>query len=150
MRSATTKPTKSEVSPELKSVHITTGAKPNTEPTERSNSPAVMSSVMARAISPSSTVKVSVFEMLSGDRNAGLIPAKTAISKISSTKGPNSGAAMMRRRVEVCVKSDHRKGAAEGLSAVGSGTRLEKRSVPKTPPGPSGDTAYLLLDIILS
>jgi hypothetical protein len=37
-----------------------------------------------------------------------LIAAKTAISRINSTKGPNSGADMMRRRVEVCVKSDHR------------------------------------------
>ena len=64
---------------------------------------------MASAIRPSSTVKVSVFETLSGDRNAGLIAAKTAISRIRSTKGPNSGAEMMRRRVEVCFKTDHRK-----------------------------------------
>src|ERR1700733_13298075 len=69
---------------------------------------------MARAIRPSSTVKVSVFEMLSGDRNAGLIAAKTAISRIKSTRGPNSGADMVRRRVDVCVKSGHRrKGAGE-------------------------------------
>jgi len=52
----------------LKSVHISTGAKPNSQPTERSNSPAVISSVMASAMRPSSTVKVSVFEILSMDR----------------------------------------------------------------------------------
>jgi hypothetical protein len=46
-------------------------------------------------------VNVRVLEMLSGDRNAGLIAAKTAISRIKSTKGPNSGAEMMRRRGDV-------------------------------------------------
>ena len=55
--------------PSLKSVHITTGEKPNTEPTERSNSPAVISSVMASAIMPSSGVKASRLPMLSIDRN---------------------------------------------------------------------------------
>ena len=69
---------------------------------------------MASAMRPSSTVKVSVFETLSGDRNAGLIAAKTAISRIKSTKGPNSGADMMRRRVDVCVKSGHRRKGSEG------------------------------------
>src|SRR5271156_3369672 len=73
-----------------------------------------MRSVMASAMRPSSTVKVSVFEMLSGDRNAGLIAAKTAISRIKSTKGPNSGADMMRRSVDVCAKSDHRRKGGEG------------------------------------
>jgi hypothetical protein len=42
-----------------------------------------------------------------------LIAAKTAISRIKSTKGPNSGADMMRRRVDVCVKSGHRRRAAK-------------------------------------
>ena len=59
--------------PWLKSVHIITGAKPNSEPTERSNSPAVISSVIASAMRPSSTVKVSVLEMLRIDRKSGLI-----------------------------------------------------------------------------
>jgi hypothetical protein len=40
----------------------------------------VISSVMASAINPSSTVKASVFEMLSTDRKAGLIAVKTTIS----------------------------------------------------------------------
>ena len=61
------------MSPALKSAHITTGAKPKTEPTERSNSPEVIRSVMASAIRPSSTVKVSALPMLVSDRNAGLI-----------------------------------------------------------------------------
>ena len=54
--------------PVLNSVHISTGAKPKTEPTERSNSPAVISSVIASAMRPSSTVKVRVLETLSGER----------------------------------------------------------------------------------
>ena len=58
--------------PALKSAHITTGAKPKTEPTERSNSPDVIRSVMASAIRPSSTVKVSALPMLVSDRNAGI------------------------------------------------------------------------------
>ena len=52
--------------PVLNSVHIITAEKPNTEPTERSNSPAVISSVIGRAIRPSSTVKVSVLPILPG------------------------------------------------------------------------------------
>ena len=59
--------------PALNSVHITTGAKPNTEPTDRSNSPEVISSVIASAIRPSSTVKASVLQMLSSDRKSRLI-----------------------------------------------------------------------------
>src|ERR1700743_2901941 len=99
---------------------MTTGAKPNTEPTEESNAPAVMRSVMASAIRPSSTVKVSVLETLSGERNAELIAAKTAISRTSSTKGPNSGADMKRRRRDGCVKSSHRRKAeGERLRAQG-------------------------------
>ena len=60
----------------MKSVHISTGEKPNTEPTERSNSPDVISSVIASAMRPSSTVKVSVLLMFSGDRKSGLIAAE--------------------------------------------------------------------------
>src|ERR1700733_16108011 len=82
-----------------------------------------MRSVMASAMRPSSTVKVSVLEMLSGERNAELIPAKIAISRISSTKGPNSGADMKRRRRDVWVKSGHRgraaKASADRLRIVG-------------------------------
>src|SRR5215207_4838249 len=70
--SATTKPTSSEVTPALKSVHISTGEKPKTEPTERSNSPDVISSVMASAIRPSSTVKASVLLTFCGERKLGL------------------------------------------------------------------------------
>ena len=92
-----TNATPSEVRPALNSVHITTGAKPNSEPTERSNSPAVISSVIASAMSPSSTVKVSVLLMLRIDRKSGLIAVKTTSSTMSSTNGPNSGAEMSRR-----------------------------------------------------
>ncbi len=81
--SATTKPTSSEVTPALNSVHISTGEKPKTEPTERSNSPDVISSVMASAIRPSSTVKASVLLTFCGDRKLGLMPQKTAISSRS-------------------------------------------------------------------
>src|ERR1700759_1731172 len=94
---------------------MTTGAKPKTETTERSNSPAVMRSVMASAMRPSSTVKVSVLETLSGETKAGLIAAKIAISRIRRTRGPNSGAEMKRRRRDVCVKSGpRRKGEDDG------------------------------------
>ncbi len=98
----------SEVRPALNSVHMTTGAKPNSEPTERSNSPAVMSSVMASAMSPSSTVKVSVLLILRTDRKSGLIAVKTASSSTSRTNGPNSGAETIRRRVELVCTCGHR------------------------------------------
>ena len=94
----------SEAAPLLKSVHISTGANPKSEPTERSNSPAVIRSVIASAISPSSTVKVSVFEILSGERNDGLIHQKTTSSSTSSTSGPNSGMATKRWRNVRCGK----------------------------------------------
>ena len=83
--------------PALNSAHITTGAKPKTEPTERSNSPDVIRSVMASAIRPSSTVKVSALPMLVSDRNAGLIAVKTTSISTRSTSGPNSGIATKRR-----------------------------------------------------
>ena len=41
-----------DVVPLLNSVHITTALKPKTDPTERSNSPAVMSRVMAKRDQP--------------------------------------------------------------------------------------------------
>ena len=97
---ATMKPTSSEVRPLLNSVHISTGEKPNSEPTDRSNSPDVISNVMASAIRPSSTVKASVFEIFCGDRKSWLNPQKTEISTTSSTKGPNSGRAIRRWRSE--------------------------------------------------
>src|SRR6478672_1177415 len=89
--SAATKPISSEVTPLLNSVHISTGEKPNRDPTDRSNSPDVISKVIASAIRPSSTVKASVLEMFCGDRKSWLKPQKTPISTTSSTKGPNSG-----------------------------------------------------------
>ena len=60
MTMATRKPSSSGMIPWLNRVHITIGEKPNTAPTERSNSPAVIRSVIASAIRPSSTVKTSV------------------------------------------------------------------------------------------
>ena len=98
--SATTKATSSEVTPALKSVHISTGEKPNSEPTERSNSPEVISSVIASAMRPSSTVKASVLEMFCGDRKSGLIAVKTTSSTTSRTNGPNSGLAIRRAMIE--------------------------------------------------
>jgi hypothetical protein len=60
---ATTNAASKDMIPALNRVHIRTGEKPNNEPTERSNSPAVIRSVMLSAMRPSSTVKASVFEM---------------------------------------------------------------------------------------
>ena len=67
-----------------------------TDPTDKSNSPAVIRSVIASAMSPSSTVKVSVFETFSADRNDGLIAVNTTSSSTSRTSGPNSGMATSR------------------------------------------------------
>ena len=75
----------------LKRVHMTTGVKPKTDPTDRSNSPDVINRVIASAMSPSSTVKVSALLMFVSDRNAGLIEVKTTSIKTRSTSGPNSG-----------------------------------------------------------
>ena len=82
----------------LNSVHMMTAEKPNTEPTDRSNSPDVISKVMASAMRPSSTVKASVLLMFSSDRNSGLIDQKTTSSTTSRTSGPNSGCEMKRWR----------------------------------------------------
>ena len=84
------------MTPLLESVHISTGEKPNTEPTERSNSPEVISSVIASAIRPSSTVKASVLLIFPGDRKSWLIAQNTNSSTTSSTNGPNSGRAISR------------------------------------------------------
>ena len=66
---------------------MSTGEKPKTDPTERSNSPDVMSSVMASAMRPSSTVKVRMLLMFSGERKLGLIDQKTKISvHVSATE----------------------------------------------------------------
>jgi hypothetical protein len=99
--------------PVLKSVHITTGAKPKTEPTDRSNSPDVIRSVMASAISPSSTVKVSALPMLPSDRNVGLIAVKTISISTSSTKGPSSGLA-----ISVRARPGAEPGAASGMAGA--------------------------------
>src|SRR5207253_10306475 len=63
-----------------------------TEPTDRSNSPEVISNVIPKVIMPSSGVKASKLLMLPGDRNAGVRTVKTTISHASRTNGPNSGA----------------------------------------------------------
>ncbi len=91
-----TKETSSEATPVLNRVHMITGAMPKTEPTERSNSPEVMSSVMPRAMRPSSTVKLSVLLMLRGERKSWLIDQNAMSSTIRRTRGPNSGRAMKR------------------------------------------------------
>jgi hypothetical protein len=103
-----TNATPSDVRPALNSVHMTTGANPNSDPTERSNSPAVIRSVIARAIRPSSTVKVRVLLMLRIERKSGLMAVKTASSSTNRTNGPNSGAETTRRRVEVVCTCGHR------------------------------------------
>ena len=87
----------SDMVPALNSAHITTGAKPKTEPTERSNSPEVISRVMASAIRPSSTVKVSALLTLVSDMNAGLMAVKTTSISTRSASGPNSGIATKSR-----------------------------------------------------
>ena len=68
------------------------GAKPKTEPTERSNSPAVISSVIPKVIIPSSGVNANKLLMLLVERKAGARTVKTRISAPSKTSGPNSGA----------------------------------------------------------
>ena len=93
---ARTKPTSIDVTPVLYKVHMSTGQNPNSEPTERSNSPDVISKVIASAISPNSTVKASMLPMLRDDRNAGLICQKTRTMTTSRTNGPNSGRDKMR------------------------------------------------------
>ena len=68
------------------------GAKPKTEPTDRSNSPAVISSVIPKVIMPSSGVKANRLLMLLAERKAGDRAVKMMISTASKTSGPNSGA----------------------------------------------------------
>ena len=58
--------------PPLNSVHISTGEKPNSDPTERSNSPDVISSVIVRAMRPSSTVNASVLLMFCRGQKVGI------------------------------------------------------------------------------
>ncbi len=94
-RIANKKPSSSDVTPSLKSVHMSTGAKPNTEPTDKSNSPAIISKVMARAIIPSSGIKASRLPRLNAlkycpEDNT----VKTTSSPTTNTKGPNSGRRM--------------------------------------------------------
>ena len=105
--SATTKATLSEVSPLLNKVHISTGEKPNSDPTERSNSLAVINNVIASAIKPSSTVNVSVLLILRTDRKSGLIAVKTISSSKSNTNGPNSGIEIKRLASEAFCKAHH-------------------------------------------
>src|SRR5690606_19353930 len=68
-----------------------TGHSAKTAPTDRSNSPAVSSRVIASAMMPSSGVKASRFEILSGDRNVGLPMTKSATNAQRMTKEENSG-----------------------------------------------------------
>ena len=80
----------------LNKVHISTAEKPKTDPMERSNSPAVISSVMARAISPSSTVNAMMLLRLLSDRKAGLMALKMTNSATRRISGPISGRRMRR------------------------------------------------------
>ena len=89
----------SEVAPALNRVHISTGAKPNSDPTDRSNSPEVISSVIASAMRPGSTVNTSVLEMFCGDRKKGLIAQNTMISATRRTNAPSSGLAIRRAMI---------------------------------------------------
>src|SRR5437660_310278 len=114
---ATTKATASEVRPPLNNVHISTGAKPNSEPTERSNSFAVISSVIASAINPSSTVNVSVLLTFRTDKKSGLIAVKTTSSTTSRTNGPNSGARISLLASEVFCNARHPEKARRGWAA---------------------------------
>ncbi len=86
------KATSSEKMPSLKKNHISTGAKPNTEPTDRSNSPDVISSVMARATMPSSGVNASRLPMLRVEAKAPFNSVKVMKAPTSSANGPASGA----------------------------------------------------------
>ena len=116
-RSRSGTPGNSDMVPALNSAHITTGAKPKTEPTERSNSPEVISRVMASAIRPSSTVKVSALPTLVSDMNAGLIAVKTTSISTRSTSGPNSGiATKSRTKPGVSGGATCRRGAVAGRS----------------------------------
>src|SRR5215204_3273886 len=94
--SATMNAVSSDVTPLLNKVHINTGVKPKSEPTDRSNSPDVISSVIASAIKPNSTVKASVLLMFCGDRKSGFTVVNTTISTTRSTSGPNSDRAISR------------------------------------------------------
>src|SRR5947209_3692002 len=111
-----------------------TGAKPNSEPTERSNSPAVINSVIASAIRPSSTVNVSVLDMLSTDRKSGLIAVNTASSSTSNTRGPNSGAEIIARSREPplasLVSSSFGVGAASTKGADPAGLARAAENAP--------------------
>src|ERR1700686_3278367 len=71
------------------------GAKPKTEPTARSNSPAVISSVIPKVIMPSSGVKANKLLMLLVERKAGDRAVKTRISTTNKINGPNSGEAII-------------------------------------------------------
>src|SRR5579863_1167725 len=84
-----------------------TGASAKTAPTERSNSPAVSSSVMPRAMMPSSGKNAIMLEMLSGDRNLLSPIAKAAKTTTRITSDENSGAR------SAC---DQRLGLAGGVS----------------------------------
>src|ERR1700730_14230206 len=71
------------------------GAKPKSEPTDRSNSPAVISSVIPKVIMPSSGVKANKLLMLLVERKAGDRAVKTRISTTNKISGPNSGEAII-------------------------------------------------------
>ena len=90
------KPTSMPQVVSLATVHMMTAVKPKTEPTERSNSPAVMSSVMARAIMPSSGVKAMRLLMLPTEMKVADISVKTMMAPMRSANGPNSGLASVR------------------------------------------------------
>ena len=75
----------------LMKVHMSTAEKPKTDPTERSNSPAVMSIVMPSAIMPSSGVNISRLLKLPAVRYVAESSEKVMRARMSSPNGPASG-----------------------------------------------------------
>ena len=83
----------------LMSVHMSTAENPKTEPTERSNSPAVMSRVMPSAIMPSSAVNTSRLLKLPRRQVCRVESSENAMmARMSRPKGPASGWVRARRR----------------------------------------------------
>src|SRR5258705_3124359 len=76
-----------------------TGPSAKTAPTDRSNSPAVSSSVMASAMMPSSGRKAIMLEMLSGDRKFGLASENATSTMNRMTSEANCGDAVSPRHL---------------------------------------------------
>ena len=118
MTMAMTNPTSMPRVVSLATVHMTTAVKPKTEPTERSNSPDVMSSVMAKAIMPSSGVKAMRLLMLPTEMKVADSSVKAMMAPISSAKGPASG----------CASSRRKRSPSDGFAAVAAAVM----SLPRT------------------